>query len=217
MNNFNKEKFAELIISAIGKSRSLNQYALTCEVSSAHISRLSRALLDTPPHPEVLLKMAKASQGRVSYSELMSAAGYIDTLEEQNNKRLLPVLGTVKAGYNYLAEENIIDYIEPHMNIGNPDDYFGLIVKGDSMYPYFDDGDYVVVHKTDGCFESGKICVVLINGDEATIKKVIKTDEGIELLAFNPYYPVRKYTFKQIEDLKIQIIGVVVHQSRSWK
>lgn len=141
----------------------------------------------------------------------------IDYLLGKNNKRMIPVLGTVKAGYNYLAEENIIDYIEPHMNIGNPDDYFGLAVKGDSMYPYFDDGDYVVVHKTDGCFESGKICVVLINGDEATIKKVIKTDEGIELLAFNPYYPVRKYTFKQIEDLKIQIIGVVVHQSRSWK
>ena len=141
----------------------------------------------------------------------------IDYLLGKNNKRMIPVLGTVKAGYNYLAEENIIDYIEPHMNIGNPDEYFGLVVKGDSMYPYFDDGDYVVVHKTDGCFESGKICVVLINGDEATIKKVIKTDEGIELLAFNPYYPVRKYTFKQIEDLKIQIIGVVVHQSRSWK
>lgn len=142
---------------------------------------------------------------------------YLLGLDKKNDKRLLPVLGTVKAGYNYLAEENIIDYIEPHMNISNPDDYFGLVVKGDSMYPYFDDGDYVVVHKTDGCFESGKICVVLINSDEATIKKVIKTDEGIELLAFNPYYPVRKYTFKQIEDLKIQIIGVVVHQSRSWK
>lgn len=142
---------------------------------------------------------------------------YLLGADNKNNKKLLPVLGTVKAGYNYLAEENIIDYIEPHMNIGNPDDYFGLVVKGDSMYPYFDDGDYVVVHKTDGCFESGKICVVLINGDEATIKKVIKTDEGIELLAFNPYYPVRKYTFKQIEDLKIQIIGVVVHQSRSWE
>ena len=53
---------------------------------------------------------------------------YLLGAENKNNKRLLPVLGTVKAGYNYLAEENIIDYIEPHMNIGNPDDYFGLVV-----------------------------------------------------------------------------------------
>ncbi len=141
---------------------------------------------------------------------------YLLGAENKNNKRLLPVLGTVKAGYNYLAEENIIDYIEPHMNISNPDDYFGLVVKGDSMAPLFDEGDYVVVHKQDD-FESNKVCIVLINGDEATIKKVIKTNDGIELHCFNPYYPSRKYTFKEMQDLKIKIIGVVEQQIRNWK
>lgn len=141
---------------------------------------------------------------------------YLLGADNKNNKKLLPVLGTVKAGYNYLAEENIIDYIEPHMNISNPDDYFGLVVKGDSMAPYFEDGDYVLVHKQDD-FESRKVCIVLINGDEATIKKVIKTNEGIELHCFNPYYPSRKYTFKEMQDLKIKIIGVVEQQIRSWK
>jgi repressor LexA len=141
---------------------------------------------------------------------------YLLGAENKNNKRLLPVLGTVKAGYNYLAEENIIDYIEPHMNISNPDEYFGLIVKGDSMAPYFEDGDYVLVHKQDD-FESRKVCIVLINGDEATIKKVIKTNDGIELHCFNPYYPSRKYTFKEMQDMKIKIIGVVEQQIRNWK
>ena len=136
---------------------------------------------------------------------------------DTNNKRLLPVLGTVKAGYNYLAEQNIIDYINPYMEISEPENYFGLLVKGDSMSPKFDDGDYVIVHKTDGCFESGKICVVLINGDEATIKKVVKTEEGIELYAFNPYYPAKKYTFDEIKTLEIKIIGVVENQIRNWK
>ena len=142
---------------------------------------------------------------------------YLLGADNKNNKRLLPVLGTVKAGYNCLAEQNIIDYINPYMDIAEPENYFGLLVKGDSMSPQFDDGDYVIVHKTDGCFESGKICVVLINGDEATIKKVIKTDVGIELYAFNPYYPVKKYSFKEIKDLEIQIIGVVENQIRIWK
>lgn len=136
---------------------------------------------------------------------------------DTNNKRLLPVLGTVKAGYNYLAEQNIIDYINPYMDMSEPENYFGLLVKGDSMSPKFDDGDYVIVHKTDGCFESGKICVVLINGDEATIKKVVKTEEGIELYAFNPYYPAKKYTFDEIKTLEIKIIGVVENQIRNWK
>ena len=46
---------------------------------------------------------------------------------ETANKSLLPVLGTVKAGYDYLAEENIIDYIDPSINITDPENYFGLI------------------------------------------------------------------------------------------
>lgn len=132
--------------------------------------------------------------------------------EDKKDKRLLPVLGTVKAGYNYLAEENIIEYIDPHINLSDPENYFALLVTGDSMAPFFSEGDCVVVRKQDGDFESNKVCVVLINGNEATIKKVIKTDNGIELHSFNPYYPPKKYTFKEMEDLQIKIIGIV-----KWK
>ena len=142
---------------------------------------------------------------------------YLIGAEEPNNKRLLPVLGTVKAGYNYLAEENIIDYIEPSMNISDPENYFGLVVKGDSMAPLFDEGDYLIVHKQDGEFSTNDICIVLINGDEATVKKVIKTDDGIELHAFNPYYPVKKYTYKDMQEIPVKVIGVVVRQIRNWK
>ena len=39
------------------------------------------------------------------------SSDYLLGKDISSNKRLLPVLGTVKAGYNYLAEENIIDYI----------------------------------------------------------------------------------------------------------
>ena len=134
-----------------------------------------------------------------------------------SNKRLLPVLGTVKAGYNYLAEENIIDYIEPSMTISDPANYFGLVVKGDSMAPLFDDGDYLIVHKTDGDFNSNDIGIVLINGDEATVKKLVKTDDGIELHAFNPYYPAKKYTYEEMQNLPVKVIGVVVRQIRNWK
>lgn len=156
---------------------------------------------------ETAIKLAKFFNVSVDY--LLG----LDT----NNKKLLPVLGQVKAGYNYLAEENIIDYIEPNMNITDHANYFGLMVKGDSMAPKFDDGDYVIVHKTDGCFESGAICVVLINGDEATIKKVIKTDDGIELCAFNPYYPSKRYAYEEMQSLPVKVIGVVVRQIRNWK
>ena len=136
---------------------------------------------------------------------------------DTNNKKLLPVLGTVKAGYNYLAEENIIDYIEPNMNITDHANYFGLVVKGDSMAPLFDEGDYLIVHKTDGDFNSNDIGIVLINGDEATVKKLVKTESGIELQAFNPYYPAKKYTYEEMQNLPVKVIGVVVRQIRNWK
>ena len=85
------------------------------------------------------------------------------------------------------------------------------------MSPNIDNGDYVIVQKTDGEFESGKVCVVLINGEEGTVKRVFKTDVGIELHAFNPYYPVKKYTYKEMKDLEISILGVVVRQIRNWR
>lgn len=136
---------------------------------------------------------------------------------DTSNKRLLPVVGIVKAGYNYLADENIIDYIDPAIDLPNKENYFGLIVRGDSMSPLFDEGDYLIVYKTDNEFENGKICIVLIDNEEATIKKVVKTDTGIELHAFNPYYPVKKFTYEEMEKLPVKIVGVVVRQIRNWK
>lgn len=157
---------------------------------------------------ETAQKLAKFFNVSVDY--LLGA-----DVKEKNG--LLPVLGTVKAGYNYLAEENIVDYIDPHMHISDPENYFGLKVSGDSMFPHFNEGDYVIVHKQDGEFSSNDICIVLINGDEGTVKKVVKTEEGIELHAFNHFYPVKKYTYKDMQEIPVKILGVVVRQIRNWK
>ncbi|MEW9082385.1 helix-turn-helix domain-containing protein, partial [Caldanaerobacter subterraneus] len=86
MGNFDKKKFAELLALAKG-NRSINQYALQCGVSSAHISRLLRGLIDTPPNPETIKKFASKAHNGVTYEELMEAAGHIDSssqLTEQN-------------------------------------------------------------------------------------------------------------------------------------
>jgi repressor LexA len=135
---------------------------------------------------------------------------------ESDRKNLIPVLGIVKAGYDYLAQHNIVDYIEPGMKISDPENYFGLIVKGDSMSPLFNEGDYLIVYKQDE-FSNNDTCIVLINGDEATVKKVVKTKEGIELHAYNPYYPIKKFTFKEVEDLPVIILGKVIKLIRDFK
>lgn len=120
----------------------------------------------------------------------------------------IPILGTVKAGYDWLAEENIIDYITLKDTIPNINEYFALKVTGDSMLPLLSDGDLVIVHDQDDV-ESGQTAVVLINGEEATVKKVVKTTEGIELHSMNPYYPVKKFTFEDMKNIPVKIIGRV--------
>lgn len=120
-----------------------------------------------------------------------------------NNKQVFPLLGTVKAGYNYLAGENIIGYVYLDKEVSNPEEYFALKVTGDSMQPVLYNDDIVIVHSQND-IESGQVGIVLIDDDEATVKRIIKHNDCIELIAFNSYYPSKKLT----KDFKI--IGKVV-------
>jgi len=146
--------------------------------------------------------------------DLLKKIGAIPLSDIETTK--IPVLGTVKAGYDYLAEENIIDYISFQVDGADKENYYALNVIGDSMTPLFDNGDTVIVHKQDD-FDNGDNCVVLINGDEATIKKVYRGNTGIELKAINPYYPPRIFTKEEIKDLPVKIIGVVEKSIRNFK
>ena len=132
---------------------------------------------------------------------------------EINNKQAFPLLGTVKAGYNYLASENIIGYVNLDRNIPNPEEYFALKVIGDSMQPVLYDDDIVIVHSQNDV-ESGQIGIILIDGEEATIKKIIKHKDSIELISFNSYYPPKNLYIKgkpvKIKDNEFKIIGRVV-------
>lgn len=191
-----------------------NELAKILNISSSSIGMYETDRRE--PDDEMKLKIANYFGVSVAY--LMSETDIRkQDIASKQNKRLLPVLGTVKAGYNYLAEENVIDYIDPSMNITDPENYFGLVVKGDSMAPLFGEGDYLIVRKMDGEFNNNDIGIVLINGEEATIKKVVKTEIGIELHAFNPYYPVKKFTYEEMQKLPVKVIGVVVRQIRNWK
>lgn len=127
----------------------------------------------------------------------------------------VPVLGTVKAGYDYLVRENIIDYVGFTLKKTDTENYYALKIIGDSMTPLFDDGDIVLVHKQEE-FENGDNCIILINGDEATVKKVYKGTDGIELKAVNPYYPPRKFTKEETDTIPVKIIGVVEKSLRNF-
>ena len=129
--------------------------------------------------------------------------------ETKTTGKMIPVLGVVAGGFPIYAEENIIDYEEISLKLASSGEYFALVVKGDSMSPRMQEGDIVIVKKQD-TIECGQIGIVLVNGDEATVKRVIFRPDGIELHGFNPSFTPLKYTTQEIMSLPVKIIGRVV-------
>lgn len=128
----------------------------------------------------------------------------------------IPVLGSVPAGVPVEAIEDIVDWEElpPNMAAGGKE-YFALEVKGNSMYPQFLPGDIVIVLRTPVC-ESGQVCVVYVNGYDATLKqvKLNDQDESMTLVPKNPEYPPRTFSKEEIQSLPVSIAGVVVEMRR---
>ena len=81
------------------------------------------------------------------------------------------------------------------------------------MYPKYLDGDIVIARKQN-TFESGNDCVVTVNGDEATFKRVIRQGSAIILQPINTTYEPRIFTGEETEP-EIKIIGVVVELRRT--
>ena len=121
----------------------------------------------------------------------------------------IPVLGTVAAGIPISAVEDILDYEEVPQSWGNQGEFFGLRIKGDSMQPKMDDGDVVIVRQQSDA-NSGDTVIALVNGDDATCKKLQKTENGIMLVSTNPNYLPMFFTNEEIVTKPVVILGKVV-------
>lgn len=122
----------------------------------------------------------------------------------------IPVLGKVVAGVPFEAVEEILDYEEITPELAATGEFFALQIRGRSMEPRMLEGDVVIVRRQSDV-DSGDIAIVLVNGDEATVKRVSKSDRGITLIATNPnVYEPHFYSSEEIEALPVQILGKVV-------
>ena len=135
----------------------------------------------------------------------------LEAYENQSVAPIIPLLGRIAAGQPIEAIEgreeiNLADFIM------NPD-RFALQVSGDSMIEaVILDGDTVII-KHQNTAENGDIIVALIDGLEATLKRLKKLPDGMILLI-----PENKLMEGLIyESKRIQIQGVVVGQLRSYQ
>lgn len=122
----------------------------------------------------------------------------------------IPVLGTVAAGIPITAITDVEDWEEIPEAMAKTGSYFALRIKGQSMEPRICNGDVVIV-KQQSDVDTGDVAIVLVNGDEATVKEIKKLDTGIMLVGWNTaVYSPRFYSAKDIKTLPVKIIGKVV-------
>lgn len=182
------------------------------DIQKAAISKYENGRAE--PSTEVLKKMS--AYFGVSIDYLLGNSPAKLSAQKLGRGVRIPVLGRVVAGIPIEAVEEILDYEEITPELAATGEFFALQVKGDSMLPKLEEGDVVIVKKQ-ADVETGDIAIVLVNGDEATIKQVKKVTGGIMLYGFNPdVYEPHFYSNQQIEELPVRILGKVIESRRSW-
>lgn len=127
----------------------------------------------------------------------------------------IKVLGRVAAGIPLEAIEDVIDTEEIPQSLAKTGEFFGLQIHGDSMEPRMCEGDVVIVRQQDDA-ESGDIVIAMVNGHDATCKRLMKYTGGISLLSFNPLYEPMVFSNEEIETKPVRIIGKVVENRQKY-
>ena len=157
---------------------------------------------DRKPSLEVLMKLSDIFNCTIDYlmglTNIRTAINGIkvDNLNDDEKRHIYniyenmkkqfymcPVYGRISAGIPNWAEECIEGRIpiDPVLfNIVNPEEHFFLRVNGESMNKLISNGAYALIHKQD-IVEDGEIAVVLVNGDEATLKRFSKQGDIVVL------------------------------------
>lgn len=181
------------------------------------IAKIEKGLVDLPQSK--ILAFAKALEttpsclmGWESLSDEEIGDVFYENMQKPLPKKhgvLIKVLGRVAAGIPIEAIEEIIDTEEITEELAKTGEFFGLQIHGDSMEPRICEGDVVIVRRQDDA-ESGDIVIAMVNGDDATCKRLRKYRDGIELISNNPVYKPMFFSNQEIEDKPVKIIGKVV-------
>ena len=130
----------------------------------------------------------------------------------KENIYMRPLFNSVAAGFGAVAENTIVSYIPTY--IKNPieqEQYIWISVQGDSMSPLIDDGCDILIKKQESV-DSGQIGVVLIDDEDAVVKKINYGKNWIELVSINPYYPPRRFEGANMQ--RVRVLGLVKKVSK---
>lgn len=218
-------------------SLTYDTFAQTCQLTKGYISMLVKNVnpkTGKPPVPKIKTYQNIAQGMKMTLDELFDTIDDAPVRLRDNDessfdgstvpnipgmvtmpytppRSKIPVIGSVRCGEGGLALEEPLGY--EGADVSNPEDYFYLRATGDSMEPHVLEGDYILVHRQPDV-ESGELAVVIVDGEEGTLKKVIKKNHTIILQPFNANHPTRVFVGEEINS--IVIAGKAVGMVRKW-
>ena len=196
-NNYTQDQLASKL--NIKRSRLSNWEKGTRDPSMEHIVAISKFFGEDLIHED--LKMRDFTKHSINIFEGVR----------------IPVLGRIPAGIPIEAIQDVLEWEEiPKSWTTGGREYFALKIMGDSMEPVYNNEDVVIFLKNIDC-ETGTDCAVMVNGNDATFKKVCKQDKGIILRPINPKYEATFYSTEDITDLPLTIIGIAKEIRRKVK
>lgn len=219
-------KIGDIIMQYIHEN-GMNQsdFAKKSDLTKGYISMLVKGRNPQTGKPftrlsgETLVKLARAMN--ISVNELMERMDNIrispeppsipqlQTIAYTPARAMVPVIGVVRCGPGGLAFEDLQG--AEIADVPNPAEYFYLRADGDSMEPKITAGDLVLIHKQEEV-ENGELAVVIINGEEGTLKRFIRKDGAVILQSFNPAYPPRIILGEELK--LVRIAGKAVELKR---
>lgn len=166
----------------------------------------------TSPDNTTLVKLANLFHVSTDYLLGNSPYPLSNEIAAPVENRRIPIIGTVRCGPGGLAYEYLDGYVAIDESVHG--DIRAFRCSGDSMSGSgIADGDIAIVRIQDDV-ENGELAVVVINGDEGTLKRVRKEDGVLVLEADNPAYPARIFAGEKANT--VRIVGKVIEVRKKF-
>ena len=155
---------------------------------------------------------AAPAKGRVPFRPDVIQGGGLNprqvVAEAANDVRDLPLLGKIAAGTPIAAIQHERERLPVPESMLGAGEHYLLEIEGDSMIEAgILDGDTVIIKRVENA-SSGEIVVALVEGEEATLKRLRKKGQSIALEPANSAYETRIFGPDQVE-VQGKLVGLL--------
>lgn len=183
-------------ITRAGRTPSLRQAAKDLSVSHAAVAQMLKVLEE---------KGYVRREGR--YSRVVHLLNRVRKTAALQRWREIPLVGRIAAGLPLYAQQEWDGGIVVDTVLFRGENLFALRINGDSMQGVgILDGDVAICEPRQYA-ENGEIVAVLINGEEATVKRFFLRKNHVALRPENPDYEIMQYGFGEVL-IQGKVIGI---------